>query len=91
VLAVLQRRARVAAHRFVCEQRSTYSQALESLRCIGIRRSRGWLTKIINGYDCGPGCKGSKPEPAPAAPADPVAPAAHQRIGGLLTDQVRDG
>ena len=85
-------RARVLAHNLVCRDRMAYREALETMRSYGVRRSLGWLVKIINGYDCGPSCQGSKPAPQPpAAPAEPVAPAVHQRIGGFLTDQVRDG
>jgi hypothetical protein len=78
-----KRRARVIAHRLVCRDKLTYLAAVDAMLAYGIKRSAGWLTKTINGFDCGPQCAGRPAEPEPSEPQEQPQARVHQAPGGL--------
>ena len=90
------RRARVLAHNLVCRDRMRYRDALDVMLGYGIKRSAGWMTKTITGYDCGEQCAGRPAQPAaeqqPAGQAGPPAAHVHQvHASGYLTGMLGGG
>jgi len=59
----------------VCRDRLSYQRALDVMLGYGLKRSKGWLSKTIAGFDCGERCQGAPAEPEPQLqpPAEPAA------------------